>query len=356
MKPELEKLCQDFISNRDAVGKAFRWDNSALHTVCANIFCAHGETAEPERLEECRRIIRDSTGFLSKFRSRKVRSILAAMLCLQEKPEDRMTQANEYFHLLKRQFKGSEYLVLTAFLLADLADQVLTEEAISRGKEIYARMNRQHRILTDKTDSVFAMLMAFSGKTADELTGETEACYQALKKKFSSGGAQTAAQILSMADGTPEEKTQRVSALYDALREAEIKYGHSSELAPLAALSLADTPLPVLTEEIKEVDEFLKTQKGFGGSKDDDRAQRAMYAVMIVSNQYVGTEQVNITVMTNTIDMLIAKQQASRISLFMNLLQFAVKLLPEEEEQPEKEQPVEEQPEGEQKQDDAPAE
>ena len=82
MKPELEKLCQDFISNRDAVGKAFRWDNSALHTVCANIFCAHGETAEPERLEECRRIIRDSTGFLSKFRSRKVRSILAAMLCL----------------------------------------------------------------------------------------------------------------------------------------------------------------------------------------------------------------------------------------------------------------------------------
>ena len=89
------------------------------------------------------------------------------MLFLEDKPEDRMTQANEYFHLLKRQFKGTEYLVLTAFLLADLADQALTEEAILRGKEIYARMNRQHRILTDKTDSVFAMLMAFSGKTAD---------------------------------------------------------------------------------------------------------------------------------------------------------------------------------------------
>ena len=346
LKPELEKLCQEFISNRDTVEKVFRWDNSALHTVCANIFCAHGETAEPERLEECRRIIRDSTGFLSKFRSRKVRSILAAMLCLQDKPEDRMTQANDYFRLLKRQFKGSEYLVLTTFLLADLADQPLTEETISRGKEIYTRMNRQHRMLTDKTDSVFAMLMAFSEKTADELTSETEACYQALKKKFSSGGAQTAAQILSMAGGAPEEKVQRVTALYDALQEAEIKYGHSGELAPLAALSLADTPLSVLTEEIKEVDEFLKTQRGFRGSKDDERAQRAMYAVMIVSDQYAGTEQVNITVMTNTIDMLIAKQQASRISLFMNLLQFAVKLLPEEKEQPE----------GEQKQDDAPAE
>ena len=88
-------------------------------------------------------------------------------------------------------------------------------------------------------------------------------------------------------------------------------------------------PLPVLTEEIREADEFLKNQKGFGGSKESEQAQRAMYAVMIVSDQYAGTEQVNITVMTNTIDMLIAKQQASRISFFMNLLQFAGKLLPE---------------------------
>jgi len=348
LKPELEKLCQDYISNRDAVKEAFRWENDALHAVCANIFCARGKTADTERLKECPKIIKGSTGFRSKFRSRKVRSVLAAMLSsLEDKPEDRMAQANDYFRLLKRQFRGSEYLVLTAFLLADLADQTLTEEAISFGKEIYARMNRQHRILTDKTDSVFAMLMAYSGKTADELTNETETCYQALKKRFSSNGAQTAAQILSMAGGTPEEKTQRVTDLYDALHEAEIKYGHSSELAPLAALSLVDTPLSVLTEEIKEVDEFLKTQKGFSGSKNDDRAQRAMYAVMIVSDQYAGTEQVNITVMTNTIDMLIAKQQASRISIFMNLLQFAVKLLlPEEKEQSEEER----------KKDDAPAE
>ena len=347
MKPELEKRCQEYIANRDAVKEAFRWENGALHAVCANIFCARGETADTERLKACLKIIKGSTGIRSKFRSKKVRSVLAGMLSLEDKPEERMAQANAYFRLLKRQFRGSEYLVLTAFLLADLADQTLTEEAISFGKEIYARMNRQHRILTDKTDSVFAMLMAYSGKTADELTNETETCYQTLKKRFSSNGAQTAAQILSMAGGTPEEKTQRVTDLYDALHEAEIKYGHSSELAPLAALSLADTPLSVLTEEIKEVDEFLKTQKGFSGSKDDDRAQRAMYAVMIVSDQYAGTEQVNITVMTNTIDMLIAKQQASRISIFMNLLQFAVKLLlPEEKEQSEEER----------KKDDAPAE
>ena len=87
MKPELEKLCREYISSRDAVEKASRWDNAALHAVCANIFCAHGKAADPERLKECRKIIRDNTGFRSKFRSKKVRSILAAMLSLQEKPE-----------------------------------------------------------------------------------------------------------------------------------------------------------------------------------------------------------------------------------------------------------------------------
>ena len=337
MKQELEKLCGEYVANRDAVAKAFKWDNDALHNVCANIFCACGKAADPERLKECRKIIKDNTGFRSKFRSKKVRSVLAGMLSLEENPEDRMRQANDYYRLLKRQFKGTEYLVLTAFLLADLAGQTLTEEAVSRGKEIYRRMNQQHRILTNNTDSVFAMLMALSGKTADELTGETEACYQALKGKFSGSGAQTSAQVLSMAGGVPEEKTRRVTDLYNALHAAGIRYGRSDEAAPLAALSLADTPLPTLTEEIGEADEFLKTRKGFGGSKDSERAQRAMYAVLIVSDQYAGTDQVNITVMTNTIDMLIAKQQASRMSFLMNLLQFAAKLIPETKKEPEKE-------------------
>lgn len=49
----------------------------------------------------------------------------------------------------------------------------------------------------------------------------------------------------------------------------------------------------------------------------------------IISDQYADTNQVNITVMTNTIDMLISKQQASRISFLVNLLQFAAKLIPE---------------------------
>ena len=52
MKPELEKRCQAYISNRDAVKEAFRWENGARHSVRANIFRARGKKADRERLKQ----------------------------------------------------------------------------------------------------------------------------------------------------------------------------------------------------------------------------------------------------------------------------------------------------------------
>lgn len=327
MKPELEQRCTDYIAGRDAVAKAFRWDNSALHNVCANIFCACGQPADAERLKECRGIIRAHTRPFSRFRSHKVRSILASLLALAEQPEERMTRANDDYRLLKKEFKDSEYLVLAAFLLADLTDRTLTKETAALAKDLYLCMNRQHRMLTNKTDSVFAALLALSGRPADELTAEIETCYRALKGQFGGSGAQTAAQVLCMTGGAPEEKTRRLTELYDALHEVGIKYGRNDELAPLAALSLADTPVSVLTEEIRDADEFLKGQKGYG-KKETEETARAVHAVMIVSDQYAGTRQVNVTVMTNTLDMLFAKEQAARISFALQAAEGLAKLLP----------------------------
>ena len=326
MKPELEKLCTEFIANRDAVQKAFRWDNGAVYSLCANIFCACGRTADAERLKACRKIIEAQTGHFSKFR-KKTRSILCCMLSLVDEPENRMALANDYYRMLKQEFRDTEYLALCAFLLADLEEDGRMPERIARGKELFVRMDKEHPILTNDTDSVFALALAFSDRSDDELLADLEACYRALKTSFSGGDAQTAAQILTVAAGAPEEKAQRVTDLYNALKAADVSYGRSSELAPLAALSLADVPIPVLVEEIREADEFLKGKKGYEGKKDEDEKKRAMHALMIVSDQYAGTSQVNITVMTNTLDILYAQESAARLSLAFHLVEGAAQLL-----------------------------
>lgn len=319
MKPELEKTCADYIANRNAVKKAFRFNDATIWSVCANLFCACGHTADAEQLKACRRVLKKHTRPFSKFRG-KVQPFLSCILAVGDSPEERMTLAGDYFRLLKRNFRKSEYLVLSAFLLTDLADQPLTEEKAARGKEIYRRMNKKHRLLTNKTDSIFAMLMAYSGKPYDGLLSDMDACYEALKKEFSGSGAQTAAQVLSLADGAPEDKVQRVIDLFDALEEAGVKYGKADELAPLAALSLAGAPAAMLAEDIKAADDFLAEQK-IWKSGDKEKAERAMHALMIVSDLYAETDRVNITVMTNTLDMLFAKQQASRFSFAVQAIQ-----------------------------------
>lgn len=320
MRPELEKCCADYMANRSAVKKAFIFKDAAVWSVCASLFCACGHTADAEHLKACGRVLKKQTRPFSKFRG-KVRPFLTSMLAAGDSPEERMALAGDYFRLLKRNFRKSEYLVLAAFLLTDLADQPLTGEKAARGKDLYRRMNKKHRLLTNKTDSVFAMLMAYSDKTDDELLADMDACYDALKAKFSNGsGIQTAAQVLSMAAGTPEEKARRMISLFDALEEADVKYGKADELAPLAALSLADTPAAALAEEIKAADDFLAEQK-IWKSGDREKAERAMHALMIVSDLYADTGRVNITVMTNTLDMLFAKQQASRFSFAVQAIQ-----------------------------------
>ena len=320
MKAELEKLCTDYIANRDTVRKAFRWDSKDFYPVCANVLCAYGLSADTDRLKACRKLIGKYTRPFSRFRG-MVRPVLSCMLSAGEDPDGRMALADQYYRLLKRKFRGTEYLVLAAFLLTDLADRELSADTVARGKEIFRLMNRKHRLLTNRTDCVFAVLLACSGKSDDELSADLEACYQTLKSGFSSSSdVQTASQVLSMIPGSPEDKAQRVIRLYDELESAGVRYSRSSGLAPLAALSLADTPVSVLAEEIAAVDAFLKDNEDCG-TKEKELEERALHAVMIVSDQYAGTKHVNSTVMTNTLDMLISQKRASLVSFLFQVLQ-----------------------------------
>ena len=309
MKAELQNLCALFIENRDIAKQAFKWDSSAVYPLCANIFCARGMTADTEKLSQSKEIIKSQTGILSNFRG-NLKPALAAMLAAGERPEEKMSQALENYRILKQDFWGSEYLALVAFLLTDIADPYQVEEKAGRGKTIYQRMKKEHPFLTSSEDSVFAVMMAFSEKSDDGLIEDMEVCYQGLKAKFFVGDSvQTASHVLAMAGGAPAEKVDRVISLYEALRNAGVKYGRNYELATLAALAAMDVDLPTVTAEICEVDQFLSGQKGYGffGS---GKGVRAMHAAMIVSDQYARRDQVDTAAMAGTLAMIIAQQMA----------------------------------------------
>lgn len=310
MKAELQALCDSFIQNRDAVKTAFKWDSAYIYPVCANLFCAYGKTADAEELVRCKKIIESQTGVFSNFRG-NIRPALAAMLALSDQPEEKMSRALENYSLLKQEFWGSEYLALVAFLLTGLCDRSQLEEKAARGKTIYKRMQKEHPFLTSSEDSVFAVLMAFSEKSDDELIDDMEACYTALKARFSIGNeVQTVSHILALTNGNPDEKAGRVIDLYNALRDAGVKYGRYYELSTLAALSVTGVGIPELVQDIQEANDFLKTQKGYGGLLGLDSKTRAMHAALLVSDLYTNREQANTAAMTSTLVQIIAQEMA----------------------------------------------
>ena len=46
MKPELEKLCNEFIANRDIIKQTLKGGDSEVYAACVNLFCACGKTAD----------------------------------------------------------------------------------------------------------------------------------------------------------------------------------------------------------------------------------------------------------------------------------------------------------------------
>ena len=309
MKAELLTLCETFIANRDIAKETFKWDSYRTYPICANIFLARNAAADAQALLRCRDIIKEQTGIFSNFRG-YLRPALASLLAVSENPEEKMARVVENYDILRREFFGSEYLALVAFLLAEVANRADVEEKAGRGREIYNRMRKEHPFLTSSEDSVFAVMMAFSAQDNDALIEDMEACYTALRARFFRGNAlQAASHVLAMRDGNAQEKADRVIALYDSLRQAGIKYGRDMELATLAALAVMDVDLPTVAEEIGQVDEYLSHQKGYGFF-GPGKAVRTMHAAMIVSDLYTPRETVNTAALTGTLSMIIAQQMA----------------------------------------------
>ncbi len=306
MKESLQRRCSRFIEARDRIKAAFRWENSYIPPVCANLFCARDLQPDENRMRECRDLINRNTGLFSSFRG-NIRIPLACLLSMEADPDTKLRRAQEIYQALRQFFHSSDYLALAAFLLTEYD---CSEEKLSRGKNIYRMMKDAHPFLTSSEDSIFAVLMAWSDRPDEVLIGDMETCHGILKERFrDSNCVQSMTQILAMEGGDAAAKCGKVFALYDAIERQGKKYGKHHELATLAALAMPDADPEELARDIAEADSFLETQKGYGFWGVDKKA-RLMHAAMIVSDEYVPHENAERAALTGTIAMVIAQEMA----------------------------------------------
>lgn len=309
MRTTLEQLCNNFISNRDAIKSVFKWENDQIIAASATSFLNRGILADAAKLDACKKLLKENTGVLSNFRG-NVEVPMVAQLAIADAPADKMNKTLKVYEALKQEFWGSEYLVLAAAVMADMVSGEYVVKMTEKARTIYNRMKKDHPFLTSGEDSVYAVLMAVSEKSDDALMEEMEVCYKKLKESFSaSNEVQALAHVLSIAEGSAEEKCNKVVALYEALKDAGVKYGKYHELVVLASLALLPVEQSVLVEDIKAVDAFLTEQKGYGFFGLDKKT-RLMHAAMIVSCDYVKNDKADVAAMTGTLAAVAAQQAA----------------------------------------------
>ncbi len=309
MRATLEQLCNNFIKNRDELKSVFKWEHDQIVAASATSFLNRGILADEIKLEECKKLLKQNTSSFSSFRG-NVEVPMVAQLAMADVPADKMRKTQKVYEKLKQEFFGSEYLVLAASVLADMVSEEGAVQMAQKARNIYNRMKKDHPFLTSGEDTVYAVLMAVSEKRDESLMEEMEICYKKLKESFSaSNEVQALAHVLAIAEGSAEEKCNKVIDLYDALRASEVKYGKYYELVALASLAMLPVEQNVLVEDIKAVDAFLAEQKGYGFFGLDKKT-RLMHAAMIVSCDYIKSDTADIAAMTGTLAAVAAQQAA----------------------------------------------
>ena len=309
MRPTLEQHCNNFICNRDVVKSIFKWENDQIISASVTSFLNRGILADATKLEECKKLLKDNTGVFSNFRG-NVEVPMVVQLAIADVSADKMKKTMQVYETLKKEFYGSEYLVLAAAVMADMVSEEQAIKMAKKARKIYDKMKKDHPFLTSGEDTVYAVLMAVSEKSDDKMMDEMEVCYKKLKESFyASNEVQALAHVLSVAEGSAEEKCNKVVALYDALRGAEVKYGKYYELVALASLAMLPVEQSVLVEDIKAVDAFLAEQKGYG-FWGLDKKTRLMHAAMIVSCDYIKNDTADIAAMTGAMAVVAAQQAA----------------------------------------------
>ncbi len=325
MKELLKNLCDKYLLNLGLFTDFYPLERDILYPVCANVFCAADAVFDLGKFKDSMELIKDNPKVLSSFRS-TVRPLIASLLSVSGDPRGEMEKYFGCYELLRKYFTNSEHLALLSLLLVRIAPAESAEDYIKRGRQIYDRMKKEHRILTTKEDVAFAVMLAFSEKTDDELIEDMEACYKLLKKRADNNSIQTVSHVLAMANGDPEDKCAKFGELYDSMIKKGRKYGKHYELAMLAALSITKFSSAEILDDISDSENFLSQHRSVGDLSEFGKEEPMSHTFLLLTIAYAGDENVSSESERHA---LLAARQATLYSVLVYSMMTVAPLVPE---------------------------
>ena len=317
MRENVKNRCDVVAENRDAISKEFFLENNMVEIIAGTMYAERGRTADPNHIKECRKILRKKQGAFSDLRNLN-ELILSAKMALQSNPEKYLDDVIEVYSKLRQgKFFGTTYKALAAITICDMDRASDADAVVEKTNRLLKGMKENHRFLTSDEDTGFAVLLAMTDKSVDDMLEELEEIFQQLKAaiKFHDNDVYSLAQVLVIQEGDAATKVEKTLRLYEAFQQAGVKYGKGYELASLGNLISLDMDVEELVKEIAEAAEYLKTKKGFK-TLSLSSTTRLMFASMITSN-VLSSENTASTqaVVSNAVAMIITEEIAIMIML-----------------------------------------
>ena len=209
-----------------------------------------------------------------------------------------------YKRLQSGKIFGSSYRVLAATTICDAKRANDVERIVEKTEAILKGMKASHPFLTSDEDTGFAVLLAMTDKSVEQILTELEESFIEFKVDFvlHDNAAYSLAQVLTTFEGDSKEKSKKAVELFEAFKDAGYSYGKDYELPSLGIL------VNLGKETGDEVVESFKGKKGFGIFEMTPQI-KLMLGTMIVGTVY-GENQpaANASVTSGAISILIAQQ------------------------------------------------
>lgn len=285
MKQSLERLSEQFVSAQKTISRVQPLLSMYAYPICAELFVERGVEPDLKKLKKCERILIKKAGLFSDFSGTSALAIIS-LLSMSEDPEAMYDRLKDARDLVRHYFPPvPDYVALAAIVLNEEEDQTKWEETARKAADIYNALKKRHRILTSGGDILLSLLLVRSGKEREAVTEDAKACAERLSDhQLDPKSLQALCRVLSLADGTPDEKCERFTRLYELLKDRGRKYGKEYQIPMLGLAAMLPQEIEEIAQDIIDVDNYLSKEDMYKGIVPRySKTVRLMHAAMVVA-------------------------------------------------------------------------
>lgn len=223
-----------------------------------------GVHADVNKINNCIDLIRSNSSFFSNFRGNNLLNT-AVNLSIQNNPEESFKEIMSIYDKLKKHFFTNEFLVLAAQIIYSYKGTNDVDFLVINTRKAYDFMKENHLFLTGQEDISSAALIAVTSSNLDETFIDMERCYDILRENgfWAGNNLQALTHILSLFEGTSEEKCNKVILLNKILKKYSTPLtSYSLPILGVSALTISD--YEGFAKELTSLNKYLRKQSGFG--------------------------------------------------------------------------------------------